>query len=290
MENMPALLNAEQIDLVKRTVANGATNDELALFLHTAKRTGLDPLAKQIHFIRRKRWNKDKGAWDWIGSIQTGIDGYRLIADRTNRYAPGDIVIRGVPPDMEATASVKKLVEGTWHEIKASAYWTEYCQTDKDGNPMGLWAKMPRLMLSKCAEALALRRAFPAELSGVYTHEEMAQADSEPTAPSGTPIPPKTIQPPPPQDDLDAALDTTTLEEAPTDQVEAFAAKVDGKIERPRKVRMCALCGKPLADNPDDEARVVDWCYKQREKFNDLLLCRKCQKTYKTATAKQFQE
>lgn len=211
MENLPAVLNAEQIELVKRTVADGATNDELALFLHTAKRTGLDPLARQIHFIRRKRWNKDKGAWDWVGSIQTGIDGYRLIADRTNRYAPGDIVLKGSPPDMEATASVKKLVGDTWHEIKATAYWTEYCQSDKEGKPMGLWAKMPRLMLGKCAEALALRRAFPAELSGIYTHEEMAQADSDPApAPKPRPEPVKAIQqaPPPADDDLDAALGT----------------------------------------------------------------------------------
>lgn len=218
MDNLPTNLNDRQIELVKRTVAVGATNDELALFLHTAQRTGLDPLAKQIHFIKRKRYNKDKDAWEEVGSIQTGIDGYRLIADRTYRYAPGDIVIEGTPPDMTATATVKKEVGGTWHEIRATAYWPEYCQTTRDGKPMGLWAKMPRLMLGKCAEALALRRAFPAELSGVYTHEEMAQADSEPKfyEPRGTPIPPKVIQPPvttpPPADenadDLDKALGT----------------------------------------------------------------------------------
>lgn len=169
-------LSREQVDLVKRTVAKGTTDDELKLFLYTCARTGLDPLAKQIHAI--KRWNgREKRE---VMAIQTGIDGYRLIAERTERYAPGQQptyeVIDGVL--IAATAYVKKLVAGTWHEVAASAYWNEYVQTDREGNPTPTWKRMPRLMLAKCAEALALRRAFPAEMSGVYTFDEMAQADT----------------------------------------------------------------------------------------------------------------
>lgn len=168
----------DQVDLIKRTVARGTTDDELRLFLYTAQRTGLDPLAKQIHAI--KRWNGRERRE--VMSIQTGIDGYRLIAERTGRYAPGQQPTYEVEGGklIAATAYVKKLVAGTWHEVAASAYWDEYAQTDRDGHPTPTWKRMPRLMLAKCAEALALRRAFPAEMSGVYTFEEMAQADSAP--------------------------------------------------------------------------------------------------------------
>jgi len=83
---------------------------------------------------------------------------------------------------VSATACVKKQVGDTWHEVKATAFFEEYVQLKKDGLPTTMWKKMPRLMISKCAEALALRRAFPAELSGLYTVDEMGQADSEAAA------------------------------------------------------------------------------------------------------------
>lgn len=173
---IPAQLNREQVELVKRTVAKGTTDDELKLFLYTCARTGLDPLAKQIHAI--KRWNSREKRE--VMSIQTGIDGYRLIAERTGRYAPGQQPTYETEGGrlISATAYVKKLVAGTWHEVAASAYWEEYVQTDREGMPTPTWKRMPRLMLAKCAEALALRRAFPAEMSGVYTFDEMAQADT----------------------------------------------------------------------------------------------------------------
>jgi hypothetical protein len=128
----------------------------------------LSPEAKQIYIIPRQ----DHGATKWI--TQTSIDGYRVIADRTRRYAGSDdavFVMRadGKTPE-RATTTVYKMVEGQRCPFTASAYWDEY------NAGQNLWNRMPRVMLAKCSEALALRKAFPAELSGLYTDAEMDQA------------------------------------------------------------------------------------------------------------------
>lgn len=172
----------DQVSLIKRTIAVGATNDELALFLHVAQRSGLDPLARQIHFVKRQTKDGPRVA------IQTGIDGYRLIADRTGAYAGNDDPVyegeleiqeddRLVIVPEKATVVVWKLVDGQRCPFTASARWTEYYPGARQGFQ---WRRMPYLMLGKTAEALALRKAFPAELSGVYTDSEIDQAESHP--------------------------------------------------------------------------------------------------------------
>lgn len=165
----------EQLDLITNTVAKGATPLELQMFLTYARRTGLDPIARQIHFVARRDG----------GTIQVGIDGYRLMAERTGLYAGNDDpVFDGSTKDgypAKAIVTVWKLVAGTRCPFTASARWEEYAPYYKDG--LGtMWKKMPHNMLGKCAEAAALRKAFPAELSGVYTSEEMQQADVLPAA------------------------------------------------------------------------------------------------------------
>ncbi len=154
----------EQIDLIKATVAKDTTDNELALFLYAAKKSGLDPLAKQIHCVKRSG----------KASFQVSIDGYRLIADRTGNYAGSDDpVLDDETAPKKATVTVYKIVHGMRVGFTSSARWSEYFPGEAQGF---LWKKMPALMLSKCAEALALRKAFPAELSGLYTPEEMEQA------------------------------------------------------------------------------------------------------------------
>jgi len=164
-----------KLDLIKRTICKGTTDDELELFIHACKRTGLDPFMRQIFAV--KRW--DSSVKREIMTIQTGIDGYRLIADRTGKYAPGRETEFGYDAEGNlrwAKAYIKKMTpDGQWHEISAIAFWEEYVQTTKEGKPTLFWLKKGHIMLSKCAEALALRKTFPAELSGIYTKEEMAQ-------------------------------------------------------------------------------------------------------------------
>ncbi len=170
-------ITPEQVDLLKRTVARDCDSDELSLFLHVCQRTGLDPFAKQIYAIKRL----DRALGREVMTIQTGIDGYRLVADRTGRYAPGrepTFELDKAGRLVSATAYGKKFAGGVWHDVSATARWSEYLQTGRDGKPTKFWARMPYAQLAKCAESLLIRKCCPADLSGLYTHDEMGQADT----------------------------------------------------------------------------------------------------------------
>lgn len=176
--------NPEEIQLLKKSILDDKTTDaELALFSKVCQRTGLDPFARQIFGIRRE--GKDGGKL----TFQTSVDGYRLIADRTHCYAGSDDPLfdeglslyqhlkSGRANPITATVTVWKIVQGVRCPFSASVSWEQYSQTYYDQTSKArkltaTWAKMPHLMLAKCAESLALRKAFPAELSGIYTSEE----------------------------------------------------------------------------------------------------------------------
>ena len=168
--------NQDQIDLIKSQIAPKATDDELKLFIYQAKRTGLDPLARQIYAIHRKV--KQGNEYVEKMTIQTSIDGFRVIAERSGDYGGQD---EPVFVKEEGKLYCKVTVYRFRGDVRypaavGVAYWDEYCPM-YNGTPSGLWSKMPHTMLSKVAEALALRKAYPQDLSGLYTGEEMSQAD-----------------------------------------------------------------------------------------------------------------
>lgn len=167
-------------------IDNQVTSEELSAFLHLCQRTRLDPFSRQIYLIGRY----DKRVQRKVYTPQTSIDGYRVIAHRAAAEASHplgyedtlwcdgsgkwrDVWLSDAPP---AAAKVTVIRNGMRFSVVAR--YTEYVQTNRDGGPSGLWGKMPATMTAKCAEALALRMAFPHDLAGVYTAEEMGQADN----------------------------------------------------------------------------------------------------------------
>jgi phage recombination protein Bet len=170
-------LDERKKELIKNTICRGGTDEELQLFYHACERMGLDPLMKQIYAV--KRW--DSGLKKECMAIQIGIDGYRILAERSGRYAPGREATftyqNGSTVPFSATAYVRKQTQdGTWHEVSATAFYDEYVAKTKEGRPTSMWGSKPHIMLAKCAESLALRRAFPGDLSGIYCENEMEQA------------------------------------------------------------------------------------------------------------------
>lgn len=182
------IFDDDKIELMRRTIARGATEDELALFVEQCMRTGLDPFARQIYSVRRKQWNSQSRSYEEAQVIQVSIDGFRLIADRTHKYA-GQVGPWWCGPDGEwkevwlsdeapSAAKVGVLRHDFHQPLFAIALFKSYVQTNGHGEPVSRWKTDPAGMLAKCAEALGLRRAFPHELSGLYTTEEMGQADN----------------------------------------------------------------------------------------------------------------
>ncbi|QQZ56891.1 phage recombination protein Bet [Streptomyces microflavus] len=167
-------------------IDNQVASAELSAFLHLCQRTRLDPFSRQIYLIGR--WNGQQQRK--VYTPQTSIDGYRVIAHRAAAEAGHALGYedtlwcdpsgkwRDVWLDDKPPAAAKVTVIRNGMRFSAVARYSEYVQTKKGGEPSGLWVKMPTTMTAKCAEALALRMAFPHDLAGVYTAEEMAQADN----------------------------------------------------------------------------------------------------------------
>ena len=186
LQVQPRPLTREQIDILKDTAAKGATDEELRFYIQVCNRLRLDPFARQIHMV--KRW--DDQLKRYVMAIQVGIDGFRARAEATRKYKGQlpmmwcgmdgkwvDVWLDQKPP---AAAKATVLRAGFREPVTAVALYTEYVQKTREGFPNSMWKKMPAGQLAKCAEALALRKAFPDELSGLYTNEEMGQADNEP--------------------------------------------------------------------------------------------------------------
>lgn len=211
MNNVATIHSGHQLALIRRTVASDCNNDEFDLFVTVARNAGLDPFRKQISALV---FNKDKPDKRRM-AIVTTIDGLRVIAARSRRYRPDedepqfeiDPAVKGPTNPVGLVKAVVRIHigddqrEGGWKPVTGVAYWDEFAplkdewaenpDTGRRGptgkrtlDTGGNWGRMPRVMLAKCAEAQALRKAFPEDLSSLYERAELDQAQIIDVTPS----------------------------------------------------------------------------------------------------------
>lgn len=187
-------LEPEQIEVLKSTVCQGASDAELELFLAIAARTGLDPFIRQIQMIQIN--TEENGRWRRQMVPVVGIDGLRLQARRSSKYRgrlgpywcgeDGEWKDVWLSDEHPAAARVGILHSDFDEPIWQVARWSDYARRTKNGKLMAMWEKMDAHMLAKCAEAGGLRSAFPAETSALYLDAELWQAGGDrPSEPRG---------------------------------------------------------------------------------------------------------
>jgi phage recombination protein Bet len=180
-DSMQPFFTPEQERMILSSFLGGASKQEAAVLMEVARVRRLNPLLRQIHFVKRYDSQKREEVW----SYQTSIDGLRTIAERTGRYQGQtkaewcgqdgvwrDVWLSAEPP---AAARVGVFKQGFAEPCYGVAKWTAFVQTKRDGSVTHFWGRMGDLMLAKCAEALAIRKAFPEDTSGLYTDDEMPE-------------------------------------------------------------------------------------------------------------------
>lgn len=175
-ELQPIKFTPDQRQLILNTCCGGANESEARSLVAIAEARGLNPIAGECYFV--KRYDSEKQTMVW--AVQASIDSFRISAEKTGLYAGQD------EPEYEYDDAGKlrlarvKVYRRDWTRPAIGvARWDEYVQTKKDGTPARFWTRMPHNQLAKCAEALAMRKAFPKVFANIYAKEEMQQAEGE---------------------------------------------------------------------------------------------------------------
>jgi phage recombination protein Bet len=256
--------DSNQLAVLHQSGIDGdVTEPELMAFLHECQRRKLDPFSRQIYLIGRYDRNKGRKVY----RSQTSIDGFRLIARRAADksgidYSYEDTIWfddKGqrhevwLSPGVPAAAKVVVIRNG--QRFDAVARYGAYVQTNRDGEPLGLWRSMPDVLIAKCAEGLALRKAFPEDLGGIYTEEEMAQADN----PQRVTATAEVIRDEPAQQNGDSWYVRPAPEQAAAEEWVAAALRLipDIRLEACRKLWRETVEKARNGELADDETRSV---------------------------------
>jgi len=248
----PLEFSAEQKQMIRDSYANGATNEEFSVLMEIARTRNLNPLLKQVYFV--KRWDKSKGREVW--SAQVSIDGLRAIAQRTGQYDGQD------QPEFEYADNGKgklksckiKVYRKDWSRPAVGfVMWDEAAQTNKSGELTDFWRRMPHRMIEKVAESIALRKAFSEETGGISV-EGVEADDSEPdieavfTSARPAPAPAPVAAPPAPERPVAPAPTAPVDAEFEEEPQAPPRATPSGPPDMPLPFTSGPFAGKKLSD------------------------------------------
>lgn len=205
--------SGKQLELIRRTVANDCNTDEFDMFIEVARLRGLNPFLKQIYAFVFSKDDAKKRKLSIVTSIDGyRLIASRCHDYRPDENAPECTIDESLISTENPAGIVKCVVkcwkfgpDNKWYPVAGEAHWDEFAplketaeeydyietgevwadsgkpkkrKVPKAGSiisrePDGKWATMPHIMLSKCAEAQALRKGWPEDFSGVYVQEEM---------------------------------------------------------------------------------------------------------------------
>lgn len=169
--------------LVEAVFPNATSTESIILALSYCRARKLDPFKRNVHIV--PIWSKDQNCY--VDTIWPGIGELRTTAFRTGEYAGRGQTEFG--PDVTKKIGTVELTFPEWAQVTVfrmvkglrvefagpRVYWQEtYAETKRtDPTPNDMWRNRPRGQIDKCAEAAALRAAFPEECGGDYVPEEV---------------------------------------------------------------------------------------------------------------------
>ena len=165
---------------LQNSVFPGAKDESILLAVDYCKARKLDILKKPCHIVPMSVTDAKTGNKNWRDVIMPGIYEQRITAFRTGQMAGQDepvfgdtVTFRGIEAPEWCRVTVYRFINNERCAFSHTEYFSEACATTKEGKPNSMWSKRPRGQLAKCAEAGALRKAFPDELGGVITADEV---------------------------------------------------------------------------------------------------------------------
>lgn len=203
-DNLPALSEDALVEVLSGSLYPGAERNSVVMVLAYCQAAHLDPMLKPVHIV--PIWNsKSKKMQD---TVMPGIGLYRIQAARTGQYAgisdpeygpPITAKLSGVDvtyPEWCRVTVKRQMSNGLVAEFTANERWLEnYATASKDSAaPNAMWKRRAFAQLAKCAEAQALRKAFP-EVGSAPTADEMEGKIFDEGSRDITPQPTATKQP-----------------------------------------------------------------------------------------------